>query len=296
MTDASDINASENANRLGGVSIRDFFVRVGRRWFLLLAFVLASLAISTVIVRTWPLGYQARATLIQSDTLGTSGLSLMPGIGGLLGGSSGAADELEAVLKSRRLASMLAMDHGLTVATARMFPQRPPTLLEQIKSFVWTGIFRLPQQLPPDLATRIEASMDGGVEITQTGKIINVSYVGGDPAATGRILKAALSTSQQIVVERQRLQASEYQSYLIAELSNDKQQETVRVISQLLPGVISTVTRLSGPKAEAYGIIDDVYVNPIPVRPRVALVVAVCLALGVLGFCLLNVVKSVDYR
>jgi uncharacterized protein involved in exopolysaccharide biosynthesis len=267
-----------------GVSVRDFLALARRRLPLLLAFVLLALVLSVVTVRLWPLGYEARATLIENETLGSSGLSLLPSIGGLLQGS-GAAGELEAVLKSRRLAVALATDRSLAATTSRLFPERPQTLFDEVKSSAWTSILRLPPPVEPELATRIEASLDRAVQVVQNGKIINITYVGADRQAAGSFLSAALEISQKIVVERQRVQAFEYEKYLISALSNDKQQESVRVINQLLPGVISTVTRLSSPNAEAYGIVDDVYVNPDPVQPRVLLVIAVFVALGLVSYC-----------
>lgn len=249
----------------------------------------AALLVSIIVVRTSSPGYLAKVAIIESEQLGASSLSLLPGVGSLLQGSS-AAGELEAILRSRRLALSLASDVTLKTDLIHAFPEPRASVGTDVRRTIRQDIFGLPAVASPDLASRLQQSLRDNILISDTGKIIEVSYTNIDPAFAGRLLGYALDRGQRFLVVRQREQALNYQRYLIELLTDESRQDVVRVISQILPAVIASVTRLSGPSAQAFAIIDPMYVDPVPVRPRVGLIVAVCLAIGIVLFLTVVVV------
>ncbi len=264
--------------------------RARRIWWLLPILWLLAIAATILIVRVVRPQFEAQTTVVQKTDSNSSALSLLAGsVTGSLEGSS-QVDELEAVLKSRRLATLIADDPRFRHALAIGFPHKPPSAVMQALFGLEKTLFDRDHH-EDDLAEQIRQSMIKKLTLDQKGSVTTVSYRSPELGFVGPFLQHAINVAQSLMVARQLRAAEEYQQYLTHEIAQNRneQQNDLLVLTRLLPDAIARTTKLSGPTAQVFQQLDSVRVDRNPVSPRIALVLAVCIALATLLFAAIAV-------
>lgn len=280
------MNVRDWGAREPGIITASDLLAAGRRlWWWLPVLVGTSLIASILIVRAMTPAYEATVTMVENSDVGASSAGLLGSLGQGLLQSTDTSAELEEALTSRRLAEKMVKRADLRPLVESAFA---PATAGGVRTFIRGTIYGLPTPGTISSVDQIQRSLNHGIEVDRSKQIVTVTFTHPDKMIARQMLASAIDEAQSIVAARKREQAESSTRYLSSLLqTRTDQTQAIVIANQLLPQAIARATLLSNPEAKIFSVIDEPYVSASPVKPRVGLIVAACIALAIAGWVLL---------
>ena len=288
-------DAAGTTSELSFVVILRYFIRLR---ILLAAVFSAVFVLSCLYLGTRPDSYRAQTVISAPSTdQVSSGLSIPSAARSLLGGGSTESPEFTEFINSfntMRLANRLANDQPLMHAVfddqwdARLGRWNPPHSFAQTFRAIIASIFGYPAWHKPtafDLRDYIDRRVT--IKHDPEGSFQLVSYENENPLFAGKFLRMTTDTMDQILKETRQLELQRREAFLRKKIEAETNTVVISAIYQLLSSILSKQVELGGSKYYAVEMIDPVYVIPMPVFPKPAIVIvlsiiiAIVLSLGV---------------
>ena len=267
------------------VTAQGFFEEAVRSWPLLIALVAVAVIAAVGIVRLSTPMYVASMTMTRAGESKLGALSILSQAAGGSSADDSSVDELRATLTSRNLAGRLLREQPIAAEIGRWLTPKEPTAIEVVRRRVSETLFGQKREYRPDLRERLRIFLDSNLTLEYDKGVFEGRLKSYDRTFSEHLLQAAITDARDIVRQRQQARAVASREFLTRMLAERTTQLSTMVANdQLSRAVGETILALS-PSSDKFVVIDDVFAEDRPVSPKVGLISAVCLAIGLIIFC-----------